>query len=563
MRMKLEILLEAVDRMSGPLLRAQSQLAGLAGRVRSINATAAGFDRLAGAAARVGQATGQAAMRLGGVAGLAVAAGAGLNGFFIRGAAQFEDFEAMLETMTGSAEEARRRMAWVQDWARTTPYSLEESTRAFVTVFRRAQDVEGAMNAIGQAAAGNRVPLQQAAEAFNDAVMGEFERLKELGIAARQEGSRVVFEWSRAGRTFMLGARNNRSGIEHALRIAMNSAFPGAMARLATGWNGMMSNLGDAWQRFTLLVMRSGAFDWLKARLNALLDTLDRMERDGTLRRWAEATSIAFIRVFEAAEPFVVALPRRLSDMATRANDAFAALRRVLRPILGDFDALDAALVALASVTFGPLVTALTVLGAALLTTPAGLAITAIGAIAAAGLAIRENWWGIGDWFGQQMETMRAFGERALRSLVDGPINDFRAVAGALREAWEGVKGFFEDLFGGIERRARALVDVLRDLLPGGGGNGPLSDPEAQRERSGRMGRRGQNEGYYGPPVGERMGWFAPPLDALGFGRALTREARLSGEIEVRVTDERVAVRGRSRTPGVSVDVNQGVLAWA
>ncbi len=40
---------------------------------------------------------------------------------------------------------------------------------------------------------------------------------------------------------------------------------------------GMLGNLADQWARFRNMVMASGLFDFLKGRLGALLDTLDRM----------------------------------------------------------------------------------------------------------------------------------------------------------------------------------------------------------------------------------------------------------------------------------------------
>ena len=43
---------------------------------------------------------------------------------------------------------------------------------------------------------------------------------------------------------------------------------------------GMLGNLTDQWARFRNMVMASGLFDFLKGRLDALLDTLDRMAAD-------------------------------------------------------------------------------------------------------------------------------------------------------------------------------------------------------------------------------------------------------------------------------------------
>ncbi len=53
--------------------------------------------------------------------------------------------------------------------------------------------------------------------------------------------------------------------------------FGGAMAKESKSFMGMLGNLADQWARLRNMVMASGLFDFLKGRLGALLDTLDRM----------------------------------------------------------------------------------------------------------------------------------------------------------------------------------------------------------------------------------------------------------------------------------------------
>jgi phage tail tape-measure protein len=47
-------------------------------------------------------------------------------------ASKFEQFSVMLTGIEGSADKARKSMAWVQDFAQKTPYELDDVMDAFV-----------------------------------------------------------------------------------------------------------------------------------------------------------------------------------------------------------------------------------------------------------------------------------------------------------------------------------------------------------------------------------------------------------------------------------------------
>ena len=523
MALKLEILLEAIDRISGPMRRAAAAVAALG---RSAN-----VERLNAALARTAGAAGQVAGRLAVLGAGGAAAGFAFNRMFIRPAADAENLLAVLQRFEGGLEGARNSMAWVSDFAARTPFEIGEVGSAFVRMRALGLDARRFLAPAGEAATALNVPLMQAVEAFADAATGEFERLKEFGIRASQEGDRVRLRWMQNGREMSVDVqRNNSAMIQSTLAAIWTSAYEGSMEARAQGWDGMMSMMSDAWQRFARLVMESGVFDWMKARLNEVLQRLERMSADGTLQAWAERVSTSLIGLFTTLQRLIVEgdLFGRIGRAFGRLGDAFERVQSVLSPIVGPFDALDAALVSLAAITFAPFIAALAGLGAALAVlaaNPAAMAaMAALTALGLAGKAIYDNWDGIADWFGRQMDAIGAAVQRATDAI------------------------------------ARLLS--LRDRLSGESPTGPANDPAAQQQRRGNFGRRGAAGGFYGSAIGDLPDLMDVPANP-GAAGAGGERVDLGGTLRVRIEDNRVTATGRMNDPRARIDVNQGVMVGA
>lgn len=107
---------------------------------------------------------------------------------------KFEKLEASLRTITGSADNASTAFGFIQDFAATTPFQLEEVTEAFIKL--KALGLTPSKEALisyGNTATAMGKSLNQMIEAVADATTGEFERLKEFGIKAKTEGDNVTF----------------------------------------------------------------------------------------------------------------------------------------------------------------------------------------------------------------------------------------------------------------------------------------------------------------------------------------------------------------------------------
>ncbi len=222
--------------------------------------------------------------------GGAAAAASGLVGT----ASEFERFQTILMTTEGSATAARDAMRWVQDFAVKTPYELDQVTDAFVKLRSYGLDpTHGLLQSLGDTSAAMGKPLGQAVEAIADAVTGENERLKEFGITASKIGNRIAYEYTNAaGETVRTAVEaGNRMAIQQTLMGIMNEKYAGSMERLSQTWDGMVSNVWDLWTKFQMMIMNAGLFEWMKGKLGEVLDTINRMEADGTLQEWATQIS--------------------------------------------------------------------------------------------------------------------------------------------------------------------------------------------------------------------------------------------------------------------------------
>ena len=177
-------------------------------------------------------------------AGLAVAAGGRqvLSGI-VAANREYQKLSAMLVTATGSVSGAAQAFGRLQKFAATTPYSLNETVDAFIKLKNLGLDPsEDALRSFGNTAAAMGKPLNQMIEAVADAATGEFERLKEFGIKARQQGTQVSLTFQ--GVTKTIG--NNSAEITKYLTDIGNVEFAGAMDRQAKTLDGRLSNLADS-----------------------------------------------------------------------------------------------------------------------------------------------------------------------------------------------------------------------------------------------------------------------------------------------------------------------------
>ena len=230
------------------------------------------------------------------IGGTAIATGLGfLSKSVIETSAQFESYQATLETIEGSSEKARASLDWISEFGKTTPYDVAQVTDAFVKLKAYGIDplADDALRVLGDTASAMGKPLEQAVEAFADAATGEFERLKEFGLKAKTQGDNVTFAWTENGKELTKTVKKNSDEIRAFLLDTLGGRFAGAMDRQSKTFNGIMSNLGDTWTDFKRRIGEAGFFADAKANLEKLLNVLMKLDADGTLDQWAENISDA------------------------------------------------------------------------------------------------------------------------------------------------------------------------------------------------------------------------------------------------------------------------------
>jgi hypothetical protein len=229
---------EALGRLVGPAGETSAALRSVGGSAQTATAkvreTASAFDGLKG--------------KIGSVQGLLATVGLGVGvgqvaGFLVSANREFESLTAQLRVLEGSATRAQSVFAGIEKFASRTPFSIGEITEAFIKLRTSGiQPTERMLTAFGDLTSARGKNIRDFAAAVEDAVTGEFERLKEFGIKAKQSGDLVALTFN--GQTTIL--RNTAGAItEYLQKVGEAEGIQGSMAGQMTTLNGVISNLWD------------------------------------------------------------------------------------------------------------------------------------------------------------------------------------------------------------------------------------------------------------------------------------------------------------------------------
>ncbi len=176
-------------------------------------------------------------------------------GAVVRTIREFEDLQATLKAVMGSAEGAGVAFKLITEFTKTTTFQLQEVTGAFITLQNAGiAPTSGALKDIGNIAAARGKDIRDVAQAIFNATTGEMEMLKQLGIVARVDGEKLNVTYKGVTQTIDRSANS----IVEFIRNLSQAEFPTAIEERAQTLSGAISNLQDNISLFFMEIGDSG-----------------------------------------------------------------------------------------------------------------------------------------------------------------------------------------------------------------------------------------------------------------------------------------------------------------
>lgn len=251
-------------------VRIDADTAPLQRGLRQADASVQGFerrlDRVTGAVSRV-----EGALA---AAGVTISGGLLLQGL-VRVNRESESLQAQLKVLEGATGGAKRAFSQLTDFATRTPFQLNEVTEAYIRLRAAGlQPTNEMLTAFGDLASSRGKNIVQFAEAVEDALTGEFERLKEFGVTARQSGDQVAVTFN--GQTEVID-RTRQAVTGYLQEIGESQGVQGSMAGQMETLTGVVSNAEDAFGGLARTVGEGGLNRELKEVIGSLTETANRL----------------------------------------------------------------------------------------------------------------------------------------------------------------------------------------------------------------------------------------------------------------------------------------------
>lgn len=192
-------------------------------------------------------------------------------------AVESDRLRASLATVTGSTQAATTAFSELEKFATRTPFTLDQSVNAFIRMKSLGlAPTEAALESFGNTASAMGKDMMQMIEAVADASTGEFERLKEFGIRASQQGEQVTFTFQGVETTV---AKTSQAITEYLQGIG-EVQFAGAMSTKMESLVGLFSNLEDNVNGLFRAVGDAGASGALAEMLRSVNSALGGLKDD-------------------------------------------------------------------------------------------------------------------------------------------------------------------------------------------------------------------------------------------------------------------------------------------
>lgn len=264
----------------------------------------------------------------------------------------FDKLNSGLITMTGSAENAAKAFSVLQQFAKETPYGLNQAVEGFTKLVALGLNPsKEALISYGNTAAAMGKDLNQMIEAVADASTFEFERLKEFGIKSSQQADTVSFTFRGVTTTI----KKNSEEIQKYLLNIGNTDFAGAMETRSKTLDGQLSSLADSFDGLVLAVAQSGFGDAVGEQaataedaITALTDAIASNEIAATLQDWVTLFNESFKFISDALNDLAYDTEDKSADMSDSLGTIPDAIRewlpelqRIAKDMYVEFQAID------------------------------------------------------------------------------------------------------------------------------------------------------------------------------------------------------------------------------
>lgn len=446
----LRLKLQAVDRATQPIRRVNDRINRTLAPVRRLSqnmrrmARDSGLPRVAAGFGRVAREAGRVGLRLG-----AITAAAGLGTRALMG--QVEQLDSLGDTAAriGLTVDELAQLRFAAEQSGASANVLDGSIESFNRRIGQAREGTGSLHSQLEETHPELLRQVKTAENTEEAFLLMSEAIREAEDA--QERGRIAqAAFSAQGRQLI--PMLQRGGDEIRGLMREYESLAGSQDDAVEGASDVRASM---------------------ARVSAVLDGV----RSTIVEALAPAVqSIAgdiqefFQENREAIEAWAQDFGEKLPDRIESLKESLGALIDFIRPVWDAIGGARGAAIALAAAISGKLIIAIHALSTALLTTPVGWIMTAIGLIVGGAVALVRHWDTVRDFFVGFFKTVGEEFQAFWDWLKDLPL--IGGVIEMIESAWGPVRDFFGWLWDGIKeafeagwRVVSAIVDRIRDAV--------------------------------------------------------------------------------------------------
>ena len=342
--------------------RAGSQARDASGRFGSAGARASGARKgISGFGSSLASLAGPAKAGAVAIGSLVAAATLGAGAIISQGST-FEGFRAQLTTLFGDAGEAEKAFSGIKDFAKKTPFEIDQVTRAFIALKTRGVNpTDEALTGLGDLASSRGQTIEDVVSAATAAARGELDSLEGFIDGAKVSGDKLALSFK--GQTVEVD--KNAAAVTKALvAFGQMEGVAGGMAAQSATTAGVISNLRGGIENFFDEVAQLGVLDEFKGLLDDIAGAGG--DEQGGLAQILADTLIAVLRSLREAvkkvtaediKGFFNAAKSAAQSLATGIGLVSSAFRFIIDTVGGTEQAMQTfalGVVAITAAFYGP-----------------------------------------------------------------------------------------------------------------------------------------------------------------------------------------------------------------